>query len=326
MLVNDPETFSFVLSTRNRPAYVRRTVEFLRHQSFSGSLLVLDASDDALFVTNGEFLAEVSDMLVRHFQPTRVGNIWTESAEACETISSRYVLWHHDDDFYFNDAVETALQALERDPGAACAQGREVAVKVSWAGSQLDARVVIRPRFAYRGASRIERLQEAFSAYCHLFFAVVRREVFVEACRLTTRYLEEAWFDQFAWSIVTATRGRALLTDQFFGIRQKRLGSRSMQFRIYDLWPMLAANPQFSKLFANFKACLVEAVGEGDEHHLRQVIDRGLVSLIGRYYGYRREPDVVDQRLIQTCVERGTPEWTQVASIMEVMKQHPETV
>jgi len=324
MLVNDPTKFAFVMSTRNRPAHVRRTVDFLQRQSFSGRLLVVDASDDELAVANRQFLAGVDNMQIQHFAK-RVGNNWIETAEGCDTLDSSFMLWHHDDDFYFLDAVENALKALERDPGAACAQGREVFLGADHNESRIDVRVGLSPRFAYLGASPTDRLQQAFRSYCHLFFSVIRREVFVEACRLTTQYLSQGWFDQYAWSLIVAARGHVLLSDQFSAVRQKHQTNHSRLINAYDHWPLLVANPDFSRIFGDFKSCLAHALGDGDGSQSRELVDKGLVSLIGRVHGVGHEPDAVDRNLFNSCATRGTPEETRLASIVETLMRHPET-
>jgi glycosyltransferase domain-containing protein len=324
MRVNDPKTFAFVMSTRNRPAYVRRTVDFLQRQSFSGRLLVVDASDETPAAANRQFLAGVGNMQIQYFAK-RVGNNWIETADGCDTLDSRFMLWHHDDDFYFIDTIENALEALERDRDAACAQGREIFLGVNAKGTRVDVNVGLSPRFAYLGASPTDRLQQTFGSYCHLFFSVIRREIFVEACRLTAQHLSQGWFDQYAWGLIVAARGRVLLSDQFSAARQKHQTNHSRLISAYDHWPLIVASPDFSRIFSDFKSCLVRAVGEEDSGRLREIIDHGLVSLIGRVHGIGHQPDAVDSNLIKSCVTRGTPEEARVASIVEAVMRHPGT-
>lgn len=333
MLCNDPATFSFVISTKNRPAFVRRSLDFLGQQGFSGSILIVDASDEAGFAETGEFLAAMPPRIqVNHFRPTPFGNNWQETAEGCRALTSKYVMWHHDDDFYFLDAVNIALEALERDSDAVSAQGREVFMTARLTDGQVSVRLWPSPRFAYHGASPLDRLKEAFGTYCHLFFAVMRRSVFVEACELTSRYLKQGWFDQYAWSLISAMRGRSLLTDRFYGVRQNHKTNHSGQIlkrHSYDHWPLIVANRDFSRIYSDFKDCLIDAMGtaaNGSMTDLSSVLDHGLVSLIDRQYRAGHEPDAIDAVLFKSCFDQSSEASRRLSAIVKCIAAHPETV
>lgn len=329
MLYNDPDLFSIVISTKDRPAFLRRAIDFLREQGFRGSLLVVDASADGLFRATAEYLAGIGEMRIRHFRPKPVGDTWIETVEGCSLIGSKYIFWHHDDDFYFLDAIANAIQALQVDENAVCAQGREAFLTARRSGNDIGIKLTLSPRFAYSGTRPLDRLRDALNAYCHLAFAVVRREAFIDACHQTTQYLKQGWFDQYACSVILAVQGRAVLFDQLYGIRQRHATNHSNLLADYNKWPLIAANPRFSELFAAFKACLVDALakrGNEDPAEAEKAVDEGLTSLIARQYDAGQPPDAVDRGLIEKCYKTGTPEHARIAEIVQVLGRYPETV
>ncbi len=329
MLCNDPALFSFVMSTKDRPVFIRRSVDFLRGQGFRGGLLVVDASAAGPYRETADYLAGIGEMRIQHFAPKITGNNWVETAEGCGSIRSRYILWHHDDDFYFLDTVEQSIQALESNAEAACAQGREAFLTARRSGNDIGIRLNLSPRFACPGTRPLDRLRELLRAYSHLFFAVMRRETFIDACRQTTRYLEQGWFDQYAFSAIVAGLGQVLLSDSLIGIRQRHATNHSNLLTDYNKWPLIAANPQFSELFAAFKSCLVDALaqrGHDDSREAERAIDEGLVALIARQYDAGQPPDAVDRGLVEKCYKAGTPEHARIASIVQALGRYPETV
>jgi hypothetical protein len=267
-------------------------------------------------------------MHIEHFRPRLVGSNWLETAEGCDRIQSKYIQWHHDDDFYFLDAVEKAIQALQADASAASAQGREAFLTARRSGDDIGVRLTLSPRFPCLASTSLDRLREVLKAYSHLFFAVIRREIFIDSCRRTARYLHQGWFDQYAFSAAVAVRGRALLSDDLMGIRQRHTSNHSNLLRTYEKWPLIAANPRFSELFGAFKACLLDSLaisGSYDEEAAR-VIDEGLGWLIARQYDAGQPPDTVDRSLVEKCYKSGTPEHTRIASIVQALGRYPETV
>lgn len=325
MFIGSAEDFAFVMPTKNRPRYVGRALENLKRQGYTGLLLVVDASDDVHHEATASALEAYGSMQIRHYRPCERGNNWIETAEACETIASRLVLWHHDDDFYFLDAVQRAATALADRPDAMCAQGREAFLTLRRDGERVGIKLDISPRFSYLAATAPERLRQAFANYCHLFFAVTRREVFISTARAVAASLKQAWFDQYAWSLIVAGRGAALLTDDLYAFRERHATNHSSLLGPYDRWPLIAASPDFSSTFADFKTCLQRNVAES-EGELATVIDQGLAHIIARQYAANSAPDAVDRSLVEACRKPGTPEHARVAAIVQALGQHPETI
>lgn len=282
MLINDPKKFAIVCSTKNRPAFVRRMIASLEAQAFKGLLLIVDASDSIIVYTSKNFEIRCCE----HLAPVR-GNNWLETAEGMVLLESECVLWHHDDDIYFLPAVERAATRLIASPNAVCSQGRELFMH---AFKRADGSIYLGMgspgRFDYTEPEPLDRLKSAFTKYCHLFFAVTRREPFIETCRRVAGYFPTAGiFDQYAWSLSLLRHGTALLHDDLYALRQKHLSNHSRLIEPLNNWPLLLANPNFSDYVMAFGECLDDAYEPTDLSVFDAIVYHGIVSLVRRALG-----------------------------------------
>lgn len=292
MLINDPKKFAIVCSTKNRPAFVRRTFMSLQEQGFKGTLVLVDASDPDPARENREAVRAAQFDAV-YFEPGKKGNNWHETVEGMETLESECVLWHHDDDFYFLPAVERALASVLATPEAVSAQGRELflhAFDRPAAPDHPDNDIYLgltpNPRVAYLGNTALERLQAALARYCLLTFAVTRREPFIETSRRVAEYFpKEGIFDPYAWTCSILEYGTALLHDDLYALRQKHLRNYSRALGALENWPFLIVNPLFSKYVGDFGACLAEAFFPSDKAVFWQIVYHGVVHLVSRGLG-----------------------------------------
>lgn len=286
MLINDPKKFAIVCSTKNRPAFVRRMIASLEAQAFKGVLLIVDASEDDTPAENALTYPEVG-FEIRIHPPLIRGNNWLETAEGCNTLESEFVLWHHDDDFYFLPALERAVRMLDATPEAVCAQGRELFIH---ALTRPDKDIYLglgpSPRVAYLAPDPLERLRSALAQYCHLFFAVTRRQPFIETCRRVASYFPKAGiFDQYAWTCAILKYGTALLHNDLYALRQKHLHNHSRLIASLENWPLLIANPRFSDTVGDFWGCLEAAYRPQEWKAFKQIVDTGVVNLVSRALG-----------------------------------------
>jgi len=299
------------MPTRNRPDFVARAFSFLEAQGFRGHLHLVDASDGDKFVTPIKRPFEVT-----HHRPRRPGDAWREIADALADVPSRYIQLHHDDDFYFLDEIDAAIEALEQNPSAATAQGRSIFVEHKADGS---ISLAGHDRFAYLAETAPERVAQCFDRFGHLAFAVTRRTNFVAVLNQVHPVLEQGWFDQYAISLLLAARGPALVADRLFGVRELHAAQHHRQFvdaKAYKHWPLIVASPDFSATFAAFKGCLLAGV----PGLTPLSIDTGLVSLIGRAAGQMPEREDGDVQLFERANVPRTQEHTRVTRVVAALR------
>ncbi len=326
------DQFAFIMPTRNRSNFVRRALGFLQAQSYGGRIVLVDASDEDGLAATGAVIGDFPGLDTVHFRPARLGHAWSEIAEALEDCARPFVQLHHDDDFYFMGEVETAVGRLQADPGAASAEGRFVFIEALGSGHAEGFQLAAHDRFAYSQATPGARALGCLNRYCHLSFGVVRRETLAFAMTKVAKHLAQGWFDQFALSALIAAQGGALLGDGLYGIRQIHAGQHHKQLQSADAyrhWPLIVAAPDFSATYADFKACLLDGLGElepaGDRAALAGEIDQALIALVHRAAGQGPERDTVDAALLQRCNQAGSPEHQRITQAIAAIRQHPDT-
>ncbi len=318
---NDPAIFSFVMPTKDRPDHVGRALGFLAAQGFTGHVLCVDASDDANFAATRSEIAKRPSIAVTHYRPRTMGNAWREIVEALGTISSLYTQLHHDDDFYFLTEIDAAIDILEQQENVATAQGRFVYVEANGEGGGFS--LANHDRFQYRAATPLARLEACMERFCHLAFAVTRRDDFICVLAHVHLRLDQGWFDQFAISILLAARGQAVVSDALYGVRQIHASQHHRNFlgpNAYKHWPMILASPDFSSVFAAFKTCLIEGSGINAKV-LGDTIDRGLVALVTRAAGILPEREPEDIALFERANRPGTAEHDKLKRVIAAIRQ-----
>lgn len=321
MKCNDPAVFAFVMPTKDRPDHVGRALGFLAAQGFVGHVLCVDASSEAGFARTGSEIAKYPSMTITHDRPRALGNAWREIVEALGTIDSTYVQLHHDDDFYFLDEIERAIGILETDAGIATAQGRFIYIEGDEAGDEFS--LSNHDRFQYLAASPSERMVACMDRFAHLSFAVTRRSDFASILAHVHPSLEQGWFDQYAISILLAARGRAVVSDALYGVRQRHDLQHHKNFlgpNAYKHWPMILASPDFSAVYLAFKNCLIDGA-DLDDSGLAEKVDIGLAALVTRAAGILPEREAEDIALFERANRPGTAEHDKLKRVVAAIRR-----
>lgn len=322
MKYNDPAVFTFIMPTKDRADHVGRALDFLAVQGFAGRVLCVDASSEAGFERTRSEIAKTPSMTITHYRPRAVGNAWREIVEALGTIDATYVQLHHDDDFYFLDEIERAIEVLDASSGIATAQGRFVYVEENKPGGEVS--LSNHDRFQYLADSPIERMVACMDRFAHLSFAVTRRADFASILAHVHPRLEQGWFDQYAISILLAARGRAIVSDSLYGVRQRHGLQHHRNFlgpKAYKHWPMILASPDFSSVYTAFKNCLIDGAGIEDSS-LPEKIDLGLVALVTRAAGVLPEREGEDIALFERANRPGTAEHDKLKQVVAAIRRN----
>ena len=245
-----------------------------------------------------------------------------------ERLSSTYVQLHHDDDFYFTDRWDDAIALLDDNADVATAEGRFVVVERAAAGTGFS--LATHDRYSYRDDFSLARVRDCMARYCHLAFAVTRRDYFHFAVQKVHQYLDQGWFDQYALTLLLAARGKAVAMDELYGIRQFHTEQHHKGFegaKAYKHWPLILAAPDFSATYRDFRRCLLDGLGEdsADVQTAGLILDQGLVALVERSAGVMPEREPGDVAVFERCNVQGTPEYERIAGAIASIRRHPGT-
>ncbi len=115
---------TLLITTFNRPQFVRRLLGFLARHRPIGRILVVDAGLEPHRAQTAEVVAGFAGTLPVELIQVRPGISWAEqTCEAIAAVETPYVTLCHDDNFAIPEAVQECVAFLEHHPDHACCSG-----------------------------------------------------------------------------------------------------------------------------------------------------------------------------------------------------------
>ena len=308
-LCDNPDLFTIVMPIKDRPEFLRRSLDFLTTQGFSGQMVIADGSSDDMSLENKQIVDSQKEIKIIYVYTAGIsGNMgwWIEIYQALKDIEFKYSLLYPDDDFFFLDEIDHCLNFLENNQDFVSARGRFV-----WGERQHkelsesnQIQFLQMPMYSFTEPIVERRIVDMFNRYCHGFFDIVRRNVFLNALDQILKYFSVAsWFDQFACTLICGIHGKIYTSPGLYCIRQTHPGQAQHKAvdKPYQHWPMLLASPDFSNICQSFRQCLINNCQEFvsvSEEELISIIDHGLIALIRRGFGIRPPVEKRDEEIL----------------------------
>lgn len=332
MLIDDPRVFTLIVPNHNGAAFLRRILDYCEAEGYRGALAVADSSPP-------DRQAEVRDCVAAHpglrldlqtFPPEI--SFFDKLAGALERLSSRIVMVCANDDYVMFDALERCVACLEDDAGLAVARGRHTMFELQ-RGADAGAAPVLKlhtyPMRGYDAEDPLERLLGFVNQYSTTFNSVHRRELLLDAARVTAAGSENRIFIQYLLSAVAAVQGRIACLDDLFYVRQGHAASTSAQWRAtdYEHWPLLITHPRFSAYYLRFRAALRDyhAGRYGPAADFDARFDEAAVGLMVRGYCGREFNNVGEVRFLERVRDRSSPEYARVDACAQFTARYPDT-
>ena len=311
-LCNDVNLFTIVMPVKDRPEYLRRSLNFLASQGFKGQMVIPDGSNDAMSFVNKQIVDDQKKIKLVY---VRTGgdfsNWWIEMRQGLKDIECKYSLLYSDDDFFFLDEIDYCLNFLESNEDYVSTRGRFV-----WIGRKYEELsessqtrlawwIKNLPMYSFTEFVDERRIADMFSLYCHGFYDIVRRDVFLHAIDQLPKYFSKCtWFDQFACTILCGIHGKTHTSPRLYCVRQHHSGQkqkRESKVDPYQHWPMFLVSPDFSDIYQSFRQCLIDNCREFvsiDDEELKLIIDHGLVALVKRGFNVGPPLEIQDSELL----------------------------
>lgn len=317
-LYNDPNLFTIVIPTKNRPTFLARSFDFLESQGFTGQVLIADGSDDTSGNENQRITNDSRIFRTVYIHSGDLGHTLKESYEGLKEIKSKYILYCHDDDFYFLDEIDRCLGFLEHNEDYVSAKGCFI-----WLSRfpNKKNKLSSQKMFSYSDPIGESRLMSMFRRYCHLHFAVMRRDAFLYVAKQVPKYLGLGWFDQFAHTLIVGVLGKSHTFEGLYCIRQDHQGQHHrhmIKTSPYSHFPMILASPDFSKIYQDFRRCLITScrnfVSVNDEE-LGKILDQGLLLLIKRGFVTTIPPEKWDLEVMKRLQKTDSAEQRKIHQV-----------
>ena len=195
-LCNDVDLFTIVMPVKDRPEFLKRSLDFLTSQGFTGQVVIPDGSNDAMSFENKQIVDNQKEIKLVY---VRTGgdfnNWWIEMYQGLKDIEFKYSLLCPDDDFFFLDEIDYCLDFLENNGDYVSAKGRFVWISRQYEKETGQLRIQFdnMPMYSFTEPVVEHRIVDMFNRYCHLFFSVMRSDAFLNALEQVPKYFFDNW-------------------------------------------------------------------------------------------------------------------------------------
>ena len=334
MKIHDPGLFSVVIPTFEGTPFLKRTLDYFRHVSFKGRVVLADNSsgDHRKFVAacSGDY----PDLRLEVFAFAENIRFLDKMTATLEKIDTQFVLLHAHDDFMLPDGVEQCVDFLAGNPGYSVARGRiamfALARNASEPSAQVTVSLVPHPMRGYEQPDAVERLLAHIERYASTFYSVHRRASLLESFRLTERATQNVIFFQYLSSCIAALQGKIWCSDRLFYVRQGHTDSWSGRLKNgdYEHWPMLITSPDFSRYYQEFRTTLaqyVESKSGVPADAIGPRIDLAALGLFQRGYCGREMDNPQESKFLKRLHDAGSDENRVLTSVVDFTLRYPQT-
>src|SRR5258706_15591562 len=266
MKIYDSDFFSLVIPTFEGTPFLRRTLDYFRHVSFKGKIVLSDNSsrEHRKFVTSCS--SDYPELWIEVFTFAEEVRFLDKIVGTLEKIDSHFVMLHAQDDFMVPLAVEQCVDFLADNPDYSVARGRIAMFTLgrdsNAPAGKVSVSLVPHPMRGYQQQQAVERMLAHIERYASSFYSVHRRDSLVESFRITEAATKNVIFFQYLSSCISALMGKIRCSDKLFYVRQGHEDSWSARLKKgdYEHWPMLITSPDFSRYYREFRTALAQYV------------------------------------------------------------------
>jgi glycosyltransferase domain-containing protein len=335
MHIDDPAFFSVLIPTFNGTPFLKRTLDYFRHLSFKGKVVLADNSSDE----HRKFVAacgsDYADLRIEIFSYAEDIRFLDKMIATLEKIDAQFVMLHAHDDFMVPAAVEQCVDFLAGNPDYAVARGRVAMFALTRAANAPDGQVAVslvpHPMRGYEQRDAVERMIAHIERYASTFYSVHRRDTLIESFRITEAATKNVIFFQYLSSCIAALKGRIWCSDRLFYVRQGHADSWSGQLKSggdYEHWPMLITSPNFSEYYQQFRATLSQLVASSFDVPLATIgqrIDIAALGLFQRGYCGRETDNPDETHFLKRLNDPASDEHGLLTSVVDFTLRYPQT-
>lgn len=210
------ELFTLVLFTHNRPAFLRRALQFYR--SLPCRILVLDSSAVAL-----QGAAAVADTIdYRHLPQFGYWGIQSKLVWGVEQVTTPYMVFASDDDFLIHDALIESVEFLHANPDYGLCHGYGM-MYLARATEVNYYRRDMRVQEDYSSPQPQDRVMEFMGQFLPPFYAVTRTDLLQQWYRLLPPDTSFEW-QEIGHAFYLLARAKARILPIPFAVREVNFG------------------------------------------------------------------------------------------------------
>ena len=257
--------YSFVVPTRNRPAYLERLLRYYVGQELAAPMIVADSSTTPEVVAACRDLctrARAEGLVIDHQVHDPRGSFHGKLVDALGTVTTPYAGFVADDDFIVPAGARACAEHLHAHPGCALAQGRALAFTLGMEARKEPVLTTAYPVRAIRGATGARRLAAHLSWYSATFYAMQATAALRQNMRLAAERCDEYQFGELLPSCLQVVQGEVALLDVLYAVRES---GRQAAGRLQAPWHAHRRRPEFAARYARFRDAVVDELGRVDD-------------------------------------------------------------
>ncbi|WP_145189412.1 TIGR00180 family glycosyltransferase [Pseudomonas sp. URMO17WK12:I11] len=257
------ERFTLVLMTHNRPAFLRRTLQY--YSSYPCSILVLDSSTESA----ASIAAQFPEVQYLHLPQFSYLGFQAKLSHGVSLVRTPYMAFAADDDFLLHDGLNQSLDFLDANPDYGMCHGYSMmylaeATQVNY--YRRDKKV----SEDYGDANAAQRVMDYMHEFIPPFFAVTRTALLRRWFELLPEGTSFEW-QEIGHVYFLLANAKARILPIPYAVREANYGSSEHKTEVIHVLSFSDAKSVAGReAFAEFLAGLPTAIEGLDRAELRQ--------------------------------------------------------
>ncbi|MAK12069.1 MAG: hypothetical protein CMI73_00090 [Candidatus Pelagibacter sp.] len=223
---------TIIIPTKNRPQFIKKQLIYYRNQDFKGNILFLDSSSKEIFNKTKKFIFK------NNYTKTEIFNIEGTSFDTFKSkaskVSTKYILFSGDDDFYIVKSLIKMIGNLEKSPKIIGITGK--AFQIETGGINND-KVLSYNFYNIRPSMHqnpLERLKKITKNYSVVLFSILETQKFLEVVNRipTSKKMHFTFQTELLPCFLIVLSGRIKKINQLFLFRL--VGHSRVQHKTWD--------------------------------------------------------------------------------------------
>ncbi len=278
---------NIIIPTYQRPAYLRRILDYYNDYGEDFKIIVADSSSDDIKAINKETISSTSKLDIKYLDdyPAKINPIG-KIADAVNYVKTEYCVMCGDDDFVTPDGIRQSVDFLEKNPDFTVAHGYYIYfyLKIDERGNQ---QFYWKPLYSHESIIFPDakvRLNYLLSNWTQATFYAVHRTdflkmIFDEAARFANNDL----FGELLPLMLTLIYGKIKCLDVCYGAHEALFTGRGLLMRLKDSIKAGTYNETYARV-RDCSSAHLNKQAQLDIKESKKAVDKAMSACIKNFY------------------------------------------
>lgn len=304
---------SIIIPTYNRPAYLRRILDYYNDCGKDFNIIVADSSSNENKRLNKRIIQGFPNINISYLNDYPPELRWFHKvADAVNHVEEKYCVLCADDDFVTPNGINQSVDFLEKNPDFTVAHGYYIGfyLKTDEEGNQ---QFYWKPAYSHESITFSDpklRLNYHLSNYSQLTIYGVHRADFLKVIlEETAKFTDDDRFGELLPSMLTLIYGKMKCLDVLYGAREvlPNSGGRTSK-RLNDFF----REGTYNEKYARFRDCLSTHLSKQSQLDIKEskkVVDDAMSAYMKKHYPVKplisKMKDILDYLRLPDWMDRG---------------------